>query len=328
MADVKSAAGRLSTESASLYNNLESMPTEALLAGINAEDMKVPIAINGALTAIRNLIEAILPRMRDQNGRLFYIGAGTSGRLGVVDASECPPTYGIPHGVVVGIIAGGDGAIRKAVEKAEDNFQGAWTDLQAYGIRSEDCVIGIAASGRTPYVVGGLRDARQFGCITGCIVCNTGSIVAANCDYPVEVVVGPEFVTGSTRMKSGTAQKLVLNMVSTSLMIRLGHVKGNSMVDMQLTNEKLVARGGLMLKQQLELEMKQLMDPCTASDTPSTDNKTLADAATSSVLIERLRCLLRSDEETEQKREQLLLQCGNVRATVDFVLNMNSKIDL
>jgi N-acetylmuramic acid 6-phosphate etherase len=175
-------------------------------------------------------------------GRLFYIGAGTSGRLGVVDASECPPTFGVPFDLVVGIIAGGDKAIRKAVENAEDDFEQAWVDLQAFSVNTNDTIIGIAASGRTPYVIGGLNAARKAGLLTGCIVCNEGSKIAAEAEYPIEIVVGPEYITGSTRMKSGTAQKLALNMISTTVMIQLGKVKGNKMVDMQLTNEKLVNR--------------------------------------------------------------------------------------
>jgi N-acetylmuramic acid 6-phosphate etherase len=178
----------------------------------------------------------------EQGGRLFYIGAGTSGRLGVVDASECPPTYGVPFDLVIGIIAGGDGAIRKAVENAEDDPDQAWKDMEAFGIGPLDTVIGIAASGRTPYVVGGLKAANARGILTGCIVCNGGSVIASEANYPVEVLVGPEYVTGSTRMKSGTAQKLVLNMISTTVMIRLGKVRGNKMVDMQLSNHKLVLR--------------------------------------------------------------------------------------
>ena len=177
-----------------------------------------------------------------QGGRLFYIGAGTSGRLGIVDASECPPTYGVPHGLVVGIIAGGDGAIRKAVEFAEDDPNQAWVDLQEYEINAMDSLVGIAASGRTPYVIGGIEKARAQGVLTGCIVCNQGSKVAAVAEFPIEIVVGPEYVTGSTRMKSGTAQKLALNMISTAVMIKLGRVKGNKMVDMQMSNHKLIQR--------------------------------------------------------------------------------------
>jgi N-acetylmuramic acid 6-phosphate etherase len=189
-----------------------------------------------------------------KGGRLFYIGAGTSGRLGVVDASECPPTFGVPFDMVIGLIAGGDIAIRKAVEYAEDNWEQAWKDLQAYNITQKDVVIGIAASGRTPYVIGGLQACREKGILTGCITCNAGSKLAAAAEYPVEVVVGPEFVTGSTRMKAGTAQKLVLNMISTSVMIQLGRVRGNKMVDMQLSNEKLVDRGVKMVMDELQID--------------------------------------------------------------------------
>jgi len=242
----------LTTESASYYDNLEQLSVKELLIGINQEDKTVPYAVEKAIPQIEPLVNAVVERMQD-GGRLFYIGAGTSGRLGVVDASECPPTYGVPHGLVVGLIAGGDTAIRKAVERAEDDFAQAWQDLQAYNINEKDVVVGIAASGRTPYVIGGLRDARAHGLVTGCIVCNTGSKVAEQATYPVEVEVGPEFVTGSTRMKSGTAQKLVLNMLSTSVMIRLGRVKGNKMVDMQLSNEKLVDRGIRMVMEELNI---------------------------------------------------------------------------
>ncbi|MFK7901119.1 MAG: N-acetylmuramic acid 6-phosphate etherase [Cyclobacteriaceae bacterium] len=230
------------TESASLYNDLEKMSTQQLLTHINEEDHKVPQAIQKVLPQIEALVEAILPNMQ-LGGRLFYIGAGTSGRLGIVDASECPPTFGVDHNTVVGIIAGGDTAIRKAVENAEDDDQQAWVDLQNQQITALDSVVGIAASGRTPYVIGGVTSAKDNGSVTGCIVCNDNSVLAKAVAFPVEVVVGPEFVTGSTRMKAGTAQKLVLNMLSTALMIRLGKVKGNKMVDMQLSNEKLVQRG-------------------------------------------------------------------------------------
>jgi N-acetylmuramic acid 6-phosphate etherase len=241
------------TESSSSYQDLEKMSVKSLLQNINNEDKKVPLAIEKALPQIERLINAIVPKMKE-GGRLFYIGAGTSGRLGIVDASECPPTYGVPHGMVVGIIAGGDTAIRKAVEFAEDDREQAWKDLEVYEINSKDTLIGIAASGRTPYVIGGLEKARAAGITTGCIVCNPGSAVAQACEFPVEVVVGPEFVTGSTRMKSGTAQKLVLNMISTTVMIQLGRVKGNKMVDMQLSNLKLVDRGVRMIMDELKIE--------------------------------------------------------------------------
>ena len=236
----------LTTEKESNYNNLEQMPVGELLRHINDEDKTVAYAVEKALPQITALVNIVTARMR-AGGRLFYIGAGTSGRLGVVDASECPPTYGVPFDWVIGIIAGGDGAIRKAVEFAEDNARQAWKDMQVYCINSEDTVVGIAASGTTPYVIGGLRDANENGLVTGCIVCNNGSPVAGVAQYPVEVVSGPEFVTGSTRMKAGTAQKLVLNMLSTAVMIQLGRVKGNRMVDMQLTNNKLVDRGTRMV---------------------------------------------------------------------------------
>ncbi len=236
------------TEKDSHYQNLEQMPVHELLANINREDKTVPDAVEKALPQIERLVTAVTEKMRI-GGRLFYIGAGTSGRLGVVDASECPPTYGVPFDWVVGIIAGGDGAIRKAVEYAEDDAEQAWNDLSAFDITGKDVVVGIAASGRTPYVIGGLKAANEHGLVTGCVVCNSGSAVAAEAQYPVEVVVGPEFVTGSTRMKAGTAQKLVLNMLSTGVMIQLGRVKGNKMVDMQLTNHKLVDRATRMVMQ-------------------------------------------------------------------------------
>ena len=244
------------TESPSVFQNLETLSTHELLAGMNSVDQTVPQAVAKALPQLEALVEATVARLQ-QGGRLFYIGAGTSGRLGVVDASECPPTFGVPHGLVVGIIAGGDTAIRKAVENAEDDAQQAWRDLQAYDINEKDIVVGIAASGRTPYVIGGLQQARQHGLATGCIVCNAGSAVATAADFPVEVVTGPEFVTGSTRMKAGTAQKLALNMLSTATMIRLGRVKGNKMVDMQLSNAKLVDRGERMLMDELSIEQDE-----------------------------------------------------------------------
>jgi len=246
----------LTTESASHFNNLEKMSVHELLTNINNEDKTVPYAVEKAIPQIEPLIEQIVKRMQ-QGGRLFYIGAGTSGRLGVVDASECPPTYGVSPGLVIGIIAGGDKAIRKSVENAEDDEKQAWIDLQAYQINSSDSLIGIAASGRTPYVIEGVKTCREKGILTGCITCNTGSKLAAAAEYPVEVVVGPEFVTGSTRMKSGTAQKLVLNMISTAVMIRLGKVRGNKMVDMQLSNEKLVQRGVYMVMDELQIDEKQ-----------------------------------------------------------------------
>jgi N-acetylmuramic acid 6-phosphate etherase len=240
----------MTTETPSAYNDLETLSTAALLAGMNQLDQTVPLAVQQALLQIERLVEAIVARL-GAGGRLFYIGAGTSGRLGVVDASECPPTFGVPAGLVVGIIAGGDGAIRQAVEGAEDNATQAWVDLQQFGVTEKDVLVGIAASGRTPYVIGGLQAARAAGLATGCVVCNAGSAVAAACELPVEVVTGPEFVTGSTRLKAGTAQKLVLNMLTTATFIRLGRVKGNKMVDMQLSNDKLVERGQRMLMDEL-----------------------------------------------------------------------------
>lgn len=241
------------TEQDSTYTRLDELPVAELLQHINQEDKTVPIAVEKALPQIEKLVMAITQKMRT-GGRLFYIGAGTSGRLGVVDASECPPTFGVPFDWVVGIIAGGDTAIRKAVEFAEDDAAQAWIDLSAYHITDKDVLVGIAASGRTPYVIGGLRKANEMGLVTGCVVCNAGSPVAAEAQFPVEVVTGPEFVTGSTRMKAGTAQKLVLNMLSTTVMIQLGRVKGNKMVDMQLTNHKLVDRGTRMIMQEIEVD--------------------------------------------------------------------------
>jgi N-acetylmuramic acid 6-phosphate etherase len=238
------------TESTSRYHDLEKMSIHELLTHINEEDQLVPLAVKASIPQIEKLVEALSDRML-AGGRLFYIGAGTSGRLGVVDASECPPTFGVPYGLVNGIIAGGAQAITKAVEGAEDNVQQGWKDLKEQDISAADSVIGIAASGTTPYVVGALKECRKNGILTGCITNNPGSPLVAEADFPVEVAVGPEFVTGSTRMKSGTAQKLVLNMISTSVMIRLGRVKGNKMVDMKLSNDKLVDRGVRMVLEQL-----------------------------------------------------------------------------
>jgi len=234
------------TESDSNYNDLEQMDTHTLLSNINKEDQSVPISISESLPQIEALVDAVYVKLL-RGGRLFYIGSGTSGRLGIVDASECPPTFGVGDDMVIGIIAGGDAAIRKAQEGAEDNMDAAWLDLQKQEISEKDFVVGISASGTTPYVLGGLKVCREEGILTGCIVCNTESPIAGFADYPVEVVVGPEFVTGSTRLKAGTAQKLVLNMLTTSVMIKLGRVKGNKMVDMMLTNQKLVDRGTRML---------------------------------------------------------------------------------
>jgi N-acetylmuramic acid 6-phosphate etherase len=247
------------TESDSNYDRLESMSVEDLLTNINREDQSVPKTIEKIIPAISELIKAIVPRMK-QGGRLFYMGAGTSGRLGIVDASECPPTYGIPHGIVVGLIAGGDDAIRKAVEFAEDSTTQGWDDLLSENICDLDTVIGIAASGSTPYVVHALKECQQKNILTGCITCNEGSPITQVSDFPIAAVVGPEFVTGSTRMKAGTAQKLILNMISTSVMIQLGRVKGNKMVDMQLSNNKLIDRGTRMVMNELSI------DETTAAD--------------------------------------------------------------
>lgn len=241
------------TESESHHQDLEKMDTAELMLRMNQEDQTVADAVKLAIPAISALVDAVADKMKN-GGRLFYIGAGTSGRLGIVDASECPPTYGIEFDRVIGIIAGGDTAIRRAVEFAEDEMNQAWLDLTEWKIQPNDVVVGIAASGSTPYVIGGVTDAKKIGCITGCIVCNANSPLAAVVDFPVEVVTGPEFVTGSTRMKAGTGQKLALNMLSTGVMIRLGRVKGNQMVDMQLTNNKLVERGTLMLMKALNIE--------------------------------------------------------------------------
>jgi N-acetylmuramic acid 6-phosphate etherase len=241
------------TEADSNYNDLDKMSVAELLQGMNNEDKTVPIAVEKAIPAIEKVVNVIVGKI-SAGGRLFYIGAGTSGRLGILDASECPPTYGVPFDMVIGIIAGGDKAIRKAVENAEDNSEQAWKDLLEFNISNKDVLIGIAASGTTPYVIGGLKKANENGLETSCIVCNAGSPVAAEAKHPIEVVVGPEFVTGSTRMKSGTAQKLVLNMISTSTMIRLGKVKGNKMVDMRLSNVKLVGRAVNMVMQATGLD--------------------------------------------------------------------------
>jgi len=246
----------LTTESDSLYDRLETMSTLELLNNINREDQTVPLAVAKAIPQIEQLVEAVVHAMQN-GGRLFYLGAGTSGRLGIVDASECPPTYGVEHGLVIGLIAGGDRAIRYPVEFAEDNREQGWLDLSEHAITKNDVVVGIAASGGTPYVVGALEKCRAEGIVTGCITCNAGSAVTQVADFPIEVVVGPEFVTGSTRMKSGTAQKLVLNMLSTSVMIRMGRVRGNKMVDMQLSNRKLVHRGTAMVMQQTGLSKEQ-----------------------------------------------------------------------
>ncbi|MDR2058325.1 MAG: N-acetylmuramic acid 6-phosphate etherase [Dysgonamonadaceae bacterium] len=244
------------TESSSPFAHLDKMSVRELLTGMNKEDQTVPLAVEKALPHIEMFVAAVYRRMK-KGGRLFYIGAGTSGRLGVLDASELPPTFGVDAGQVIGLIAGGDKAFRKAVEGAEDNLELAWTDLLKQGITPADSVLGIAASGTTPYVIGGVKKAREFGCLTGCITCNDSPPLTREVEFPIQVVVGPEFVTGSTRMKAGTAQKLVLNMISTALMIRLGRVKGNKMVNMQLTNNKLINRGTRIIMDELHLSEKE-----------------------------------------------------------------------
>ena len=244
------------TESESLYDNLDQMSVRELLEGINNEDRKVAIAVGREIPKIEKLVTRIVERMR-RGGRLFYIGAGTSGRLGVLDASEIPPTYGMPNTLVIGLIAGGDRALRNPVESAEDDLDKAWEELQQYHINTNDTLVGIAASGTTPYVIGALRKARSEGILTASISCNPDSPLAAAAELAIAPVVGPEFVTGSTRMKSGTAQKMVLNMITTSTMIKLGRVKGNRMVNMQLTNQKLVDRGTRMIMEELRLDYEQ-----------------------------------------------------------------------
>lgn len=243
---------KTTTEQSSNYQNLQDMTVKEILTGINNEDSSVPAAVAEEIPQIEKLVEGVVERMKS-GGRVFYLGAGTSGRLGVVDASEIPPTYGV-HDKFIGLIAGGDKAIRDAVEAAEDKLDGGWNDMQPFSPTGNDVVIGVAASGSTPYVIGAVKTAREHGMLTGCITCNKGSALAAESEIPVEVVVGPEFVTGSTRMKAGTAEKLVLNMISTASMIRLGHVKGNKMVDMQLTNKKLVDRGSRMIMGETGIE--------------------------------------------------------------------------
>ena len=249
------------TEQDSKYNHLEKMSVNELLTHINTEDKTVPLAVEKVIPQIENVVQQIVKKL-NSGGRLFYIGAGTSGRLGIVDASECPPTFGVSHELVVGIMAGGDIAIRKAVEFAEDSTTQGWEDLKQFHINSNDIVIGIAASGTTPYVVSALEQCNSNNIITGAITCNKNSPLALTAKFPIEVIVGPEFVTGSSRMKAGTAQKLVLNMISTSTMIQLGKVKGNKMVDMQLSNNKLVDRGEKMVASELNIsidEAKELL---------------------------------------------------------------------
>jgi N-acetylmuramic acid 6-phosphate etherase len=247
------------TEANSKYDHLEKMSVAELLQNINNEDKTVPLAVEKALPQIENLVTAIVSKMK-LGGRLFYIGAGTSGRLGIVDASECPPTFGVAFDLVNGIIAGGDKAIRRAVENAEDNTEQAWLDLQEHSISQNDVVIGIAASGTTPYVIKGLEKCNKNNILTGSITCNEGSPLAMVAQHPIVVVVGPEFVTGSSRMKAGTAQKLVLNMISTTTMIQLGKVKGNKMVDMQLSNDKLVDRGVKMIMSEIDVDYTKASD--------------------------------------------------------------------
>lgn len=249
------------TESSSLYSDLDRMSVRELLEDINREDRKVAEAVGKEIPKIERLVERLVERMR-RGGRLFYIGAGTSGRLGVLDASEIPPTYGMPNTLVIGLIAGGDRALRNPVESAEDDEGKGWDELLAYKVNERDTLVGIAASGTTPYVIGALREARKRGLLTASISCNPDSPVAHEAEIAIEPVVGPEFVTGSTRMKSGTAQKMVLNMISTTAMIQLGRVKGNRMVNMQLTNQKLVDRGTRMIMEELGLgadEAKRLL---------------------------------------------------------------------
>ena len=243
------------TEQDSRYDALEKMAVSELLTHINNEDKTVPFAVEKSLPQIEKLADQIVLQLK-KGGRLFYIGAGTSGRLGIVDASECPPTFGVPHELVIGLIAGGDTAIRKSVEFAEDSVQQGWKDLQNHQVSDKDIVVGIAASGTTPYVVGALKECNKNNIPTGCITCNKNSPLALEAKFPIEVIVGPEFVTGSSRMKAGTAQKLILNMLSTAAMIQLGKVKGNKMVDMQLSNTKLVNRGKTMLANELNIDQK------------------------------------------------------------------------
>jgi N-acetylmuramic acid 6-phosphate etherase len=250
------------TEMASTYRHLDKMSVNELLVNMNREDRTVPDAVEKAIPQIEKLVKAIVQKMQN-GGRLFYIGAGTSGRLGVLDASECPPTFGVPKNLIIGIIAGGDVALRNSVEAAEDNQLQAWHDLKAFDIDADDIVVGIAASGTTPYVIEGLKKCRSEGIATACITCNPLSLLAEVSDFPVEIVTGPEFVTGSTRMKAGTAQKLVLNMISTSVMIQMGRVLDNIMVDMQLSNHKLIDRGIKMITKQLDVpygEAKVLLE--------------------------------------------------------------------
>lgn len=241
------------TESSSNFENLDRMSVQELLTNINLEDSKVHLAVKKAIPQIEKLISKIVTRMK-KGGRIFYLGAGTSGRLGVLDASEVPPTFGVPDTMVIGLIAGGEVALRKAVESAEDDPNKAWKELEIFNINTKDTVIGIAASGTTPYVIGGIKKARENGILTGCITCNPGGMLVEATEIPIVVVVGPEFVTGSTRLKAGTAQKMVLNMITTTVMIKMGRVKGNKMVNMQLTNRKLIERGTRMIVEELNIQ--------------------------------------------------------------------------
>ncbi len=240
------------TESPSNFSNLEKMSVTELLSGINQEDGQVHLAVNRAIPEIEKFVNILIGRIK-AGGRLFYIGAGTSGRLGVLDASELPPTFGVPGNIVIGLIAGGEKALRNAVESAEDDWDKAWEEIQEYGFNQNDTVLGIAASGTTPYVIGGVKKARENGFLTACVTCNPEAPVSKEAEIVIEAIVGPEFVTGSTRLKAGTAQKMILNMITTSLMIKLGRVKGNKMVNMQLTNKKLVERGTQMIMEELNL---------------------------------------------------------------------------
>lgn len=241
------------TESPSNFSNLEKMSVTELLSGINQEDGQVHLAVNRAIPEIEKFVSLLIDRVK-AGGRLFYIGAGTSGRLGVLDASELPPTFGVPGNIVIGLIAGGEKALRNAVESAEDDWDKAWTEIQEHGFNQNDTVLGIAASGTTPYVIGGVKKARENNLLTACITCNPEAPVSKEAEIVIEAIVGPEFVTGSTRLKAGTAQKMILNMITTSLMIKLGRVQGNKMVNMQLTNKKLVERGTKMIMEELKLD--------------------------------------------------------------------------
>lgn len=241
------------TESPSNFSNLEKMSVTELLSGINQEDGQVHLAVNRAIPEIEKFVSLLIDRVK-AGGRLFYIGAGTSGRLGVLDASELPPTFGVPGNIVIGLIAGGEKALRNAVESAEDDWDKAWAEIQEHGFNQNDTVLGIAASGTTPYVIGGVKKARENNLLTACITCNPEAPVSKEAEIVIEAIVGPEFVTGSTRLKAGTAQKMILNMITTSLMIKLGRVQGNKMVNMQLTNKKLVERGTKMIMEELKLD--------------------------------------------------------------------------